>query len=167
MFVTLPLAFARMPLGTTVAVAFFVLLSTAALASAMSLLEMPVALAHRWRGWPRPRAALVSGGLCWGLGLASVLSFNRWAGWRPLAWLPGLGSLTVFDSLDHLASNVLLPLGGLGLALFGGWVVPPRLLTAELRLGRVAGRAIGLLLRYVAPAGIVAASVLPILLERR
>jgi NSS family neurotransmitter:Na+ symporter len=166
MFVTLPLAFARMPAGTTVAVAFFVLLSAAALASAMSLLEMPVALAHRWRGWTRLRAALVSGGLCWGLGLASVLSFNRWADWRPLAWLPGLGTLTVFDSLDHLASNVLLPLGGLGLALFGGWVVPRRLLVAELRLGRVAGRAIRLLLRYVAPAGIVAASVLPILLER-
>jgi NSS family neurotransmitter:Na+ symporter len=72
----------------------------------------------------------------------------------------------VFDSLDHLASNVLLPLGGLGLALFGGWVVPPRLLAAELRLGPTAGRAIVLLLRYVAPVGIIAASVLPILLQK-
>jgi SNF family Na+-dependent transporter len=65
-----------------------------------------------------------------------------------------------------VASNVLLPLGGLGLALFGGWVVPPRLLSTELRLGRTAGRAIVLLLRYVAPVGIIAASVLPILLQR-
>jgi len=71
----------------------------------------------------------------------------------------------VFDSLDHVSSNVLLPLGGLGLALFGGWVVPSGVLAAELRLGPTAGRAIGLLLRYAAPIGIVAASVLPILLR--
>jgi SNF family Na+-dependent transporter len=65
-----------------------------------------------------------------------------------------------------VASNVLLPVGGLGLALFGGWVVPPGLLAAELRLGSIAGRAIVLLLRYVAPVGIIAASVLPILLQK-
>jgi len=166
MFVTLPLAFGRIPLGASAAIAFFILLSLAALASAMSLLEMPVALVHRWLGWSRRRATVASGTLCWALGLATVLSFNLWADRRPLAGLPGLATLTVFDSLDHVASNVLLPLGGLGLALFGGWVVPPRLLTSELRLGRTAGRAIVLLLRYVAPVGIIAASVLPILLQR-
>ncbi len=52
MFVTLPLAFARVPLGASAAIAFFVLLSLAALASAMSLLEMPVALVHRGLGGP-------------------------------------------------------------------------------------------------------------------
>ena len=165
MFVTLPLAFARIPLGAAAAFAFFVLLSLAALASAMSLLEMPVALLHRWLGWSRRRATLAAGFLCWALGLASVLSFNVWADRRPLAALPGLATLSVFDSLDHVASNVLLPLGGLGLALFGGWVVPPRVLIAELRLGPTAGRAVVLLLRYVAPLGILAASVLPILLQ--
>ena len=164
MFVTLPLAFARIPLGASAAIAFFVLLSLAALASAMSLLEMPVALIHRWLGWSRRRAALVAGSLCWALGLASVLSFNVWADWYPLARLPGLATLTVFDSLDHVASNVLLPVGGLGLALFGGWVVSPGVLVAELRLSPAAGRAMVLLLRYVAPVGIIAASVLPILL---
>jgi neurotransmitter:Na+ symporter, NSS family len=166
MFVTLPLAFARMPLGASAAIAFFVLLSLAALASAMSLLEMPVALVQRGLGWSRRRAVLVAGAFCWALGLGSVLSFNVWAGWRPLAWLPGLAPLTVFGALDHVTSNVLLPVGGLGLALFGGWVMPARLLAAELRLGPAATRASVLLLRYVAPAGIIAASVLPILLQR-
>jgi NSS family neurotransmitter:Na+ symporter len=165
MFVTLPLAFARVPLGASAAIAFFVLLSLAALASAMSLLEMPVALVHRALGWSRRRAALAAGAFCWAVGLASVLSFNVWAGWRPLAWLPGLAPLTVFGALDHVTSNVLLPVGGLGLALFGGWVMPTRLLAAELRLGPAVAGAIVLLLRYVAPAGIIAASVLPILLQ--
>ncbi|HZP36413.1 MAG TPA: sodium-dependent transporter [Methylomirabilota bacterium] len=162
MYVTLPLAFARIPFGAAAAAAFFLLLSVAAVASAISLLEMPVALAHRELGWSRPRAAVVAAALCWALGLPSVLSFNLWAEWRPLAWLPGLGSLTVFDALDHLASNVLLPLGGLALALFGGWVVPPRLLMGQLGLSRSGGRTLVILLRYVVPAGIAAASVLPI-----
>ena len=108
MFVTLPLAFARIPLGAPAAIAFFVLLSLAALASAMSLLEMPVALLHRGLGWSRRRAALVAGASCWALGLASVLSFNVW-GTGPLAWLPGLATLTVFGA--HVTSNVLLPVG--------------------------------------------------------
>ena len=158
MFVTLPVAFARMPLGTPAAVAFFVLLTMASLASAISLLEMPVALAGRWLGWSRPRATAGAAAACWALGLASVLSFNAWSGWYPLAWVPGLATATAFDSLDHLTSNGLLPLGGLGLALFGGWVMPRRVLVEELRLGPSVARVVVAALRYVVPVGIVAAS---------
>jgi NSS family neurotransmitter:Na+ symporter len=165
MYVTLPLAFARVPLGTAAATAFFVLLSVAALASAISLLEMPVALAHRELRWSRRRSTAAAAALCWTLGLPSVLSFNLWAAWRPLAWLPGLSSLTVFDALDHLASNILLPLGGMALAVFGGWIVPSRLLAAQLGLSHMADRILMAMLRYLVPLGIVVASVLPILLR--
>lgn len=164
MFVTLPLAFARIPLGTSAAIAFFVLLSIAALASAMSLLEMPVALAQRWLGWSRPNATLAAASACWVLGLASVLSFNAWSSWYPLARLPGLGTSTAFECLDQVASNVLLPLAAFGLAIFGGWVVQARLLAEELRLGATAGRVLSIALRYVAPFGIAAASVAPFVL---
>lgn len=159
MFVTLPLAFARMPFGTVAAAAFFVLLTLAALASALSLLEMPVALASRLLGWSRPRATAVAAGLCWGLGLASVLSFNAWSSWYPLVWLPGLEKATWFDCFDHIASNGLLPLGGLALAIFGGWVVPTRVLVEELGLRRGTERALRVVLRYVVPLGVVAATV--------
>lgn len=162
MYVTLPLAFARVPFGTAAAAAFFILLSVAALSSAISLLEMPVAVAHRELRWSRPASAVAAAALCWALGLPSVLSFNLWAEWRPLAWLPGLASLTVFDALDHLASNVLLPLGGLALAVFGGWVMSPRLLVRQLGLSRSGGRVLVVLLRYVVPVGIAAASILPL-----
>lgn len=167
MYVTLPLAFARVPFGTVAATAFFILLSVAALASAISLLEMPVALAHRELGWSRRRSAVAAAALCWTLGIPSVLSFNVWATWRPLAWLPGMSSLSVFDALDHLASNILLPLGGVALAVFGGWVVPPRLLADQLGLSGAGNRALLFLLRYAVPLGIAAASILPILFERR
>ena len=156
MFVTLPLAFARMPLGAPAAIAFFVLLTLAALASALSLLEMPVSLAHRWLGWSRPSATLAAAVGCWALGLAT---------WYPLAKIPGLATATAFESLDYVSSNVLLPLGGLGLAIFGGWIVQPDALARELGLGPGALRGLTLVLRYVAPIGILAASVAPFVLR--
>ena len=165
MFVTLPLAFARMPLGAPAAIAFFVLLTLAALGSALSLLEMPVSLAHRWLGWSRPTATLASAVGCWALGLATVLSFSTWSAWYPLTRIPGLATATAFESLDYVSSNVLLPLGGLGLSIFGGWIVQSDALAEELGLRPDALRGLTLVLRYVAPIGIVAASVAPFVLR--
>jgi NSS family neurotransmitter:Na+ symporter len=71
MFVTLPLAFARMPGGGFAALGFFLLLIVAALASGISMLEMPVAGLVR-RGWPRLRATLATAAACWLCGLATV-----------------------------------------------------------------------------------------------
>jgi NSS family neurotransmitter:Na+ symporter len=162
LFVTVPLAFARLPLGTLAAAGFFVLLALAALASAISLLEMPVSwLAHR-TNWPRARATAIAAAACWLLGLASILSFNRWAAWYPLADVPGLARATLYELIDQLTSNALLPLGGLALALFGGWVIPPRLLAEELRLGITGTVVVRALLRYVAPIGIAAATVVSV-----
>ena len=154
-FVTLPLAFARMPFGALAATAFFLLLVVAALASAISLLEMPVAFLRRRLAWRRPTATWVCAPACWLLGITTVLSFNMWSGWFPLAFLPGLAKATVFDILDHLTSNVLLPLGGLALAVFGGWVVPATFLADELKLGARATALLRFVLRYVATPAIV------------
>ena len=158
MFVTLPLAFSRLPFGTLLAVSFFVLLAIAAIASAISLLELPVAYLQDIRGWSRSSAVAVAAISCAVCGLLSVLSFSRWAQWHPLAFL-GLPKATVFDLLDQLTSNVLLPLGGLALALFAGWVLAPGLLRQELQLGELSELCLRALLRYVVPVAIIAASV--------
>jgi NSS family neurotransmitter:Na+ symporter len=160
-FVTLPLAFADMPLGRVAAVAFFVLLFVAALASAISLLEIVVAMLVRRRGWRRGGASLAAGTACFAAGIATVLSFNLWSAWYPLAWLSnlglaGFGHATVFDLLDYLTSNVLLPLTGLLLALFAGWALPERLFAEELHLGARGGRLLRALLRYIVPPAIAA-----------
>ena len=160
-FVTLPLAFAGMPLGTVAAAAFFLLLFVAALASAISLLEIVVATLMGRAGLRRAAATAVAAGTCFAAGLATVLSFNLWTGWYPLALLPGFERATVFDLLDYLTSNVLLPLGGLAIALFAGWAMPARLLAGELGLGPAAARALRVLLRYVAPLAIAATAVSP------
>jgi len=168
--VVVPLMFAEFAIGrrgrgdpatSIAAVAFFVLLFVAALASAISLLELVVAMLVRRRGWTRGRASFAAATTCFAVGIATVLSFNLWSAWYPLTWLsnlglPGFGHATVFDLLDHLTSNVLLPLTGLLLALFAGWALPERLFAEELGLGARGGRLLRALLRYIVPPAIAA-----------
>ena len=161
-FVTLPIAFADMPFGGIAAVAFFVLLLVAALASAISMLELTVATLRRRLGWSRSRASLIAAGTCFAAGLASLFSFNIWSGWHPLAAVPGFAQATIFDLLDELTSNIMLPLGGFALAIFAGWALPPRILDQELSLSRTGALWLHRLLRYVVPTGIAAAALTPL-----
>ncbi len=163
-FVTLPLAFGRMPFGTVAASAFFLLLFVAALASAISMLELVVALLMRRLGWRRPTATAIAALTCFVAGLPTVLSFNLLADWFPMRGLEGFERATFFDVLDYLTSNVLLPVGGLGIALFAGWALPDRLLVEELRLGPWGSAVLRTTLRYIAPMGIAAAAIAPLLL---
>jgi NSS family neurotransmitter:Na+ symporter len=99
---------------------------------------------------------------CFLAGLATVLSFNRWADWYPLAGIPGFAQATVFDLVDHATSNALLPLGGCALAVFAGWALPRAFLAAELGLAPGAAARLHWVLKYVAPAGIAAAALAPL-----
>jgi NSS family neurotransmitter:Na+ symporter len=162
-FVTLPLAFADMPFGAAAAVAFFVLMFVAALASAISLMELSVALLLQRPGWSRLRSTLLVAGACFAAGLPTVLSFNHWAQWRPVDWIPGFAHSTIFDLLDYLTSNMMLPVGGFAIALFAGWVMPVRTLIAELGLSSTGAAVLGAMLRYVVPLGIATAGLAPFL----
>jgi neurotransmitter:Na+ symporter, NSS family len=161
MFVTLPLAFARIPGGDVAAFGFFLLLVIAAIASGISMLEMAVALLSR-RGWSRAKASLATAAACWGCGLATVLSFNVWANWHPLSAMPAFAGATVFVLLDHFTSNIMLPLGGFALALFAGWVLPAKLLLAELGLKPGTARLLQLLLRTLVPVCIAVVTIFPL-----
>jgi neurotransmitter:Na+ symporter, NSS family len=162
MFVTLPLAFAKIPGGTFAAVGFFVLLVVAGIASGISMLEMPVALLTR-RGWSRRDAVVAAATACWSCGLPVVLLFNHWAHWYPLAAVPIFAKATVFDVLDHVTSNMMLPLGGIALALFAGWTQPTRLFVEELGIGPRAARLLRFLLRYLVPACVAVLALFPLL----
>lgn len=163
MFVTLPVAFAALPGGDFVAVAFFALLTIAALGSAMSLLEMPVAFMRSGLGWSRPKAVAATAAIIWLAGFFSVFSFNLWRGWFPLSAYPIFASATFFDLLDYLTSNLMLPVGGLMLALFAGWKLPPAFFVSTLGLGAATAGLLRFALRYVAPTGIAAATIVPLL----
>ena len=115
-FVVLPEVFAQMKGGAWVGAAFFVLLAIAALTSAVSLLEVAVAFTMHRFGWSRKRASLGLGGLIFALGVPASLGFGPWAG------LTGMGGRGILDVMDFVAANILLPLNGLLIAVFLGWV---------------------------------------------
>jgi NSS family neurotransmitter:Na+ symporter len=154
-FVTLPLAFARMPFGALAAAAFFVLLFVAALASAVSMLELAVAPVTRTFGCSRARASLGVAAACFAAGLATVFSFNLWSHWKP----------TAFETLDHLTSNVLLPISGFAMALFAGWALPKAVLAEELRMTRRGAALLRGLLRWLTPALIATTALAPAFLR--
>lgn len=154
-FVSLPLAFERMPFGGAVALAFFALLFVAALASAISMLELAVAPAMRRLGWPRPLAAAAVSLGCFLGGLATVFSFNLWSHWKP----------TAYELIDHLTSNVMLPAGGLALAFFAGWALPRQFLVEELGLTPRGAALLHGLLRWLTPALIALTAVAPAILR--
>jgi len=146
-FQTLPIAFGSMPGGQVFGTLFFVLLVFAAWTSSISLIEPAVAWLVENRGMGRASAALVAGMLAWLLGIGSVLSFNLWSGES----FQFLGK-TWFGLVDYLAANILLPVGGLLIALFAGWVMSRASTLDELGMGDgLAYRTWRFLVRYISP----------------
>ncbi|XOV81973.1 MAG: sodium-dependent transporter [bacterium] len=126
-FQTLPVAFAQMPAGQWVGTTFFLLLSVAAITSVVGLCEPLCAwLAERF-GWSRHKAAIVLTLTATGCGVVSVLSYNIWANVRLL----GLSLGTI---IDFLPNQIMLPLGGLLIALFAGWFVNAQAAEQELAM---------------------------------
>jgi len=147
-FVTLPLAFGQMPGGVFFSTIFFILLSFAAWTSAISLMEPAVAWVVEHRKKSRELAAITIGLTIWALGVGTVLSFNVLSEFK---FLKG----TIFDNLDHLTINIMLPLGGLLIAVFAGWVLCRNSTADELRYAGTAFKLWRVLVRYVAPIGIL------------
>lgn len=128
MFVTLPLAFGNLPFGVLFGALFFALVVAAAWVSAIALVEPFVAWAVE-KGMSRVKASVLMGGAAWFLGIFSILSFNVLAGDQFL-----IQGLTFYEAVDFLASNILLPLGGILTAIFAGWVMKDTKVMKELAM---------------------------------
>ncbi|AKU92885.1 sodium-dependent transporter [Vulgatibacter incomptus] len=158
-FKILPVAFAQMPFGGLWATVFFVLLFFAALTSAISLLEVPTSYAIDEWGLSRRTATLGACALILALGIPSALSGGEGFFGAGLAAATGRNW---FDWFDHAATNWMLPVSGLGLSTFVAWRLSEELrqpaFAAGTRFGKQARiyRVWLLLLRYLAPVGIVA-----------
>jgi NSS family neurotransmitter:Na+ symporter len=147
-FMTLPIAFGQMPGGALFGAAFFVLLLFAAWTSAISLLEPIVAWLVENRGMSRVKAATWSGAAVWLFGIGSLFSFNVWADYK-------LFDKTFFDLTDYLTSNVMLPLGGLLIAVFSVWMMAAEVSRGELGLRDGFGyRLWRFMVRYIVPVAI-------------
>ena len=151
MYVTLPVAFGSMPMGTLVGSAFFGMVVLAAWSSTMSLLEPGVAYLHERFGFHRISASLLVAGAAWLLGLGSVLSFNEWSD-QELLW-----GMNFYSCLDFFTTNLLLPSGGLLTAIFVGWIMKREMAAHEMQQDRPRLLTIWRwILRYVSPIAVLA-----------
>ncbi len=151
-FVTLPIAFGKMPGGEIVGVMFFVMLVFAAWTSSISMLEAIVEWLQE-RGMKRAKASISVAGAAWILGLTTVLSLNEWKDFHPLGFISRFEGKTLFDLYDFLTANIMLPLGALLMAVFAGWIMTQKETEDELAMGTGYGLW-RFLIRYVAPIGI-------------
>ena len=152
LFVTVPIAFGNMALGVLFGTLFFVLVTFAAVTSAISIVEPAMAFAVERFNAKRWHVAFLLGIVCWILGLGTVFSFNAWAD------LHIVGEMTFFDFFDFVTQKVMLPLGGLLIAVFTAWVLPKKIVQAQLKLpgGRPVEVLWEVLIKVVAPLGVLA-----------
>ena len=152
-FQTLPIAFGNMPGGTFFGTLFFLLLTFAAWTSAISLIEPVVAWLVENREMPRAWAASLVGLLTWLLGIVTVLSFNSWA--FEFTFINETKSNGLFDMFDILTANIMLPLGGLAMAVFAGWVMKRDSTVQEFGGDDWVYKLWRFVVRYITPLGVM------------
>ena len=147
-FQTLPIAFGQMPGGSLIATLFFILVAFAAWTSAISLVEPTVAWVVENTDITRKTATTTLGIIIWLLGISVVLSFNEW---QDVTIVFGLN---IFETLDKLTSTILLPLGGLLIAIFAGYFMKKDHVQEELNLQHRPFKIWILMNNLIAPIGI-------------
>ena len=148
MFRTLPLAFGNMTGGIVFSTLFFVLLSFAALTSAIGLMEPAVAWSVERFGLTRRAAAIMIGIIIWFVGIGTALSDNV------IADIKILG-MNWFGAVDYLTTNIMLPLGGVLITVFAGWFMSTKSTSSELGGTGTGFSMWRFLARFVAPVGVL------------
>lgn len=151
-FMTIPAVFTSMPGGIVFMTLFFILTAIASVGAILSLLEVVVAILSERFGLPRKAAAISTIVMIAVLGVPAALSQGAMADFK-------LFGLNMFDLFDFLSSNILLPVGGILICLFVGWVYglaapEKRLAEAGTPVQRVVIRSVFFLVRFVAPVAI-------------
>ena len=154
MFVTLPVAFGQMPGGQVFGFVFFLLVGVAAWTSAISLMEPAAAWLVEKLGWSRIPACMVLGLVVWLLGIGALGSFNFLSDVKLIGF-------NIFDFLDFITANVMLPLGGLLIAVFAGWFMTRSMCENELEISSpLLFNAWYIVLRFLAPVAVALVFVL-------
>lgn len=150
-FIAMPIAFSQIPGGQIIGLLFFVLLLFAALTSAISLLEVVVSTVIDKFNIPRGYATLLAGLAIYLYGMPSAMSHLR---------IPGIESTgpNFMEQMDFFVSNVFLPLGGLAIAIFAGWIMPASTTYKEFNSARDREQLYRIwlfLTRYIVPTAIL------------
>mgnify|MGYP001562175919 CR=1 FL=1 len=148
-FQTLPVAFAQMPGGYLFSILFFLMLSVAGITSMVGLVESVNAWVEERFAIPRHKSALLVVGSIAVFSVLSVMSYN-------VIGDVGLGGRNFNDILDYFSNQILLPLGGLLIAVFAGWGMKKAYTRDELAsLGAVTYEIWHFLIRFVVPPAVL------------
>jgi len=152
MFITLPKVFQLMPMGWLFGLLFFILTFFAAITSSISLMEVVIAFVVDHFTFKRYNVVLTLTLILFVVGIPCSLSIGPWSGFK-------LGGLVIFDLMDYLASNILLPLGGLLMCIFIGYIWKVDAAIREItNQGQIVFRLKRLWIvgiRYLAPVGLL------------
>lgn len=157
-FVTLPEVFAQMP-GTRIwSSLFFLLLTVAALTSTISIAEVAIKCVQDRLNMSRVKSCLIILLPLLAFSAMCSLSLGTLGHWT-------IGGRNLFDFLDYITSNIMLPVGSIGACIYLGWFAPKGLLAGQItNQGTLKGRSLSLIrfiIRYVAPVLIFLVLVAP------
>ena len=147
-FKTLPLVFGQMQAGVFLATIFFVLLAFAALTSALGLMEPAVAWMVESTNYNRKASSAIIASLIWFFGLGTALSDNLLSEFK---FFQG----TIYENVDFITSNIMLPMSAVFITIFAAWVMSKNSSSEELDGHGFVYKIWQLLARYFAPIAIL------------
>ena len=147
-FQILPEIFQQLPGGYLWSVAFFLLLFFASITSTISMSEISITYFVEAHKMSRSRATGLNTVIAMTFGTLCALSFGVLSDFKVFG-------MTLFELFDYVSSNIMLPIGGVMLSVFVGWIVDKKVV--EEQLTDYGARKITLMrpirfcIRYVAP----------------
>lgn len=153
LFMTIPMVFSSMPMGSFFLTIFFILASVAATGAMISLYNVPVAYLTEEVGCSRKVATVITGLLMALVGSTATLSNNLLANFKVFG-------LTMFDFYGYITDNIMMPITGLIIALFVAWRMSKYEVADELSNGGSLNnggfvRFYLVVVRFVAPVAII------------
>ncbi len=148
-FEILPSIFMQMPGAMLWSALFFILLFLASLSSTISMSEITIAYMTDEFGFSRRKATAINIAIAMLFGTLCALSFGSLSEWT-------ICGMTIFNLFDYVSSNILLPVGGMIISIFVGWVLDRSVVCEELITPDSSVRpwmvtAVITCLRYIAP----------------
>ncbi len=148
-FQTLPVAFAQMPMGYWISILFFTLLAVAGITSMVGLIETTVSWVEDQWSMSRHTSVVAVIGSVAAFAVISVLGYNVLSEVSVLG--KGLNGLA-----DYISNQILLPVGGLLIAVFVAWRVSKNTSVEELQMGEGGGFKLWhFLLRFIVPPAVL------------
>lgn len=157
MFEALPISLLAVSGGQWIAAGFFLLLALAALTSSINIAEPLIVLLNEKANVSRRAATSIVLCIAWVLGLASIFSFNEWQ-------TVTVFKQNIFELITNSVTEVILPVGGLIIAVFSGWIITNKRRQEGFLPNEKNLQAYCLFcLKYMAPVAMIAILVTPLL----